>query len=153
MEVNILFEECLEGCLEEDWLRHLAEQVLVTQGADLNAELGLVIVSQERIQELNLTYLGRDRPTDVLAFSMLPAEDRVAFVLPPDGIQHLGEIIISYPQAVIQAKEHHHSVKKEIAILIIHGTLHLMGYEHDRPELDKQMKAREAEILGYVEGK
>jgi len=73
-------------------------------------------------------------------------------VAPPDEIEHLGEVIISYPQAVIQAEEHHHSVKREIAILIIHGVLHLLGYEHDKPELERDMRAREAEILSYIEG-
>ena len=71
----------------------------------------------------------------------------------PDGILHLGEVIISYPQAVTQAEEHQHSVKREIAVLIIHGILHLLGYEHDKPELRQQMIAREKEILSYIEGR
>ncbi|GAI10330.1 unnamed protein product, partial [marine sediment metagenome] len=93
--------------------------------------------------------------TDVLAFSMLPEQpggDLASFVAPPDGIQHLGEVIISYPQAVIQAEERQHSVEREITILIIHGVLHLLGYEHDKPEMEHQMRAREAEILSYIEG-
>ena len=69
----------------------------------------------------------------------------------PDGKLHLGEVIISYPQAVIQAEEHRHSVKKEVAILIIHGVLHLLGYDHDEPKRRRQMAAREAEILSNVE--
>ncbi len=154
MEINILIHEGLEGCLEVSWLENVAEKVLVAQCADSRAELGLVIVSQERVRQLNLSYLGKDEPTDVLAFSMLPEqseENLVPFVVPPDGIRHLGEVIISYPQAVIQAEEHQHSVEREIAILIIHGVLHLLGYEHDKPELEHQMRAREAKILGYIE--
>ncbi len=123
-------------------------------------ELGLVIAGQERVQQLNRSYLGKDEPTDVLAFSMLPEPlaisefeaDFSPFVQPPDGVLHLGEVIISYPQAVIQAEEHRHSVKREIAILIIHGVLHLLGYEHDKPELERQMKTREKEILSCIEG-
>ena len=133
----------------------MAERVLIAQGVDSRAELGLVIASQERVHQLNLSYLGKDEPTDVLAFSMLPEQSRgdlVPFVTPPDGIKHLGEVIIAYPQAVIQAEEHQHSVKREIAILIIHGLLHLLGYEHDKPEPERGMRAREVEILGYVEG-
>jgi len=60
-------------------------------------------------------------------------------------------VIISYPQAVIQAEEHQHSINKEIAILITHGVLHLLGYEHDKPELERQMRAREEEILSCIE--
>ena len=73
------------------------------------------------------------------------------FVAPPDGVTHLGEVIISCPQAVIQAEEHQHSVKREIAILIVHGVLHLLGYDHDKPELERQMGAREQEILSSIE--
>jgi probable rRNA maturation factor len=73
------------------------------------------------------------------------------FVAAPDGVSHLGEVIISYPQAVIQAEEHHHPVKKELAILIIHGVLHLLGYDHAEPDQEHRMRAGEAEILSQVE--
>jgi len=157
VEINVLIDEDLEGCLEVSWLQSVAEQVLVAQEAGADVEMGLVIASQERVQQLNKSYRGKDEPTDVLAFSMLPAEqipgaDFPPFVIPPDGVRHLGEVIISYPQAVIQAGEHQHSIKKEIAILIIHGVLHLLGYEHDKPELERLMRAREAEILSCIEG-
>ena len=155
MEISVLIDKDIEGNLEESWLQSVAEQVLVAQRVSPKAELGLVIASQERVQQLNQSYLGRDEPTDVLAFSMLPAEGEVGadsppFVIPPDGVLHLGEVIISYPQAVMQAEEHQHSIKREIAILIIHGMLHLLGYEDDKPELKQQMVAREAEILSYI---
>ena len=154
MEINVLIDEGLEGYLEVSWLQSVAEQVLVAQDADSKVELGLVITSQERVQQLNRSYLGKDEPTDVLAFSAREEIDAELppFVQPPDGVLHLGEVIISYPQAVIQAKEHRHSVKREIAILIIHGVLHLLGYEHDKPELERQMKTREQEILSCIEG-
>ena len=152
MEINVLIEPGLEGCPEVSWLRSVAEQVLVAQEVSSSAELGLVIAGQERVQELNRSYLGRDEPTDVLAFSMLPAGgDLPPFVQPPDGVLHLGEVIIAYPQAVMQAEEHGHSVKREVAILIIHGVLHLLGYSDDKPELKRLMSAREKEILGYIE--
>ena len=153
MEINILFDEGLEGCLEESWLENVAEKVLVSQGIDFRAEVGLVIVGQERVRQLNLSYLGKDEPTDVLAFSMLPEQaggDLAPFVVAPDGIKHLGEVIISYPQVVLQAEEHHHLVKKELALLIIHGILHLLDYDHEEPEEERQMRAREAEILNLV---
>jgi len=160
MEINVLIDEGLEECLEVSWLQRVAEQVLAAQGTGSDAELGLVIASQERVQQLNLSYLGRDEPTDVLAFSAIEeiGVEFPPFVTPPDGVLHLGEVIISYPQAVIQAEEHRHSIKKEIAILIIHGVLHLLGYEHDKPalggkpELKQQMSSREEEILSSIEG-
>ncbi len=154
MEINVLIDEGLEGYLEVSWLQSVAEQALVAQDAGSKVELGLVIANQERVQQLNRSYLGKDEPTDVLAFSAREEIDAELppFVQPPDGVLHLGEVIISYPQAVIQAKEHRHSVEREIAILIIHGVLHLLGYEHDKPELERQMKTREQEILSCIEG-
>ncbi len=155
MEISVLVDEGLEGCPEVGWLESLVEKVLIAQGVDSRAELSLVLVGQERIRQLNLSYLGQDEPTDVLSFALLPEPsggEIAPFVLPPDGIQHLGEVIISYPQAVVQAAEHQHSVPREITILIIHGVLHILGFDHDESEREHQMRAREAEILSHIEG-
>jgi len=153
MEINVLIDEDFEGCPDASWLQSVAERVLTAQNAGSNVEIGLVITSQEKVRQLNLSYLGRDEPTDVLAFSAIEEieADLPPFVTPPDGVLHLGEVIISYSQAVIQAGEHHHSIKREIAILIIHGILHLLGYEHDKPGLKRLMSAREKEILSHIE--
>ena len=159
MEINVLIAEGLEARLEVSWLQSVAEQALVAQKVSPDAELSLVIAGQERVRQLNRDYLGRDAPTDVIAFSMLPEllaggePGAPPFVAPPDGVSHLGEVIIAYPQAVIQAEEHHHPAKKELAILIIHGVLHLLGYDHAEPDQERQMRAREAEILSQVEGR
>ncbi len=153
MEIGVLIDDDFEGCPGVGWLKSVAEQVLVAQGAGSDVELGLVIAGQERVRELNRSYRGKDEPTDVLAFSATEELESgfPPFVHPPDGVLHLGEVIISYPQAVAQAREHRHSVEKEVAILIIHGVLHLLGYEHDKPELERQMRAREAEVLSSIE--
>ncbi len=144
-------DDGLDTHLDAGWLQRIGEQVLTLEGADPRAELGLVITDQERVQELNREYLGRDEPTDVLAFPLLADEEgQASFVPPPDGIPHLGEVIISYPQAVIQAEEQGHSTDKEIAILVTHGVLHLLGYGDETPELKKQMQAREQEILNRL---
>lgn len=155
MEINVLVDEGFEGCPEAAWLRSVAELVLVVQGTGADVELGLVITSQEKVKRLNKDYRGKDAPTDVLAFYMTAAgEGRDAessgFITPPDGLRHLGEVIISYPQAVLQAKERQHSVKRELAILIIHGVLHLLGYDHEEPGPGDEMRAREKEILGQI---
>jgi len=159
MEVNVLIDDGQEGTLDPQWLARVAEEVLVAEGVDPTVELGVVVTGQENIQELNLVHLGRDEPTDVLAFPMLTGpnaevdEDGGAFVAAPDGLTHLGEVIISYPQAVIQAGEHGHSVEKEAATLVVHGVLHLLGYDHEEPEPEQRMRAREAEILARIEEK
>ena len=92
MEINVLFDAGLGDCLDAGWLRVIAEQALIAQGTEPNVEMGLVIASQERVQELNKTYLSKDEPTDVLAFSAREevGADLPPFVPPPDGVLHLG---------------------------------------------------------------
>ena len=149
MEINALIDEEFREHIDIDWLKNLARDVLGLENASPEVELGLVITSQERVRELNRRYLGKDTPTDVIAFPMSPSEEESGpFILPPDGLLHLGEVIISYPQAVIQAREQGHSVSREMAILVIHGVLHLLGYGDETPELKKEMQAREQEVLG-----
>ena len=157
MEIGVLIDEGLEVGLETGWVRSMVERVLTAQGTGSGVEVSLVITGQERIRELNRIYRGEDEPTDVLSFYMLPVEEKpepgvLPFVTPPDGVLHLGEVIISYPQAAIQAEEHQHSVEKEVTVLIIHGVLHLLGYEHDTSEREQDMRDRELAILGYIEG-
>jgi probable rRNA maturation factor len=152
MEINILIDQGFEGCPAPSWLKNIVMQVLEAQGAGAVIEVGLVIASGERVRELNRDYLGEDAPTDVLAFSAQEEGDEFPFVLPPDGLLHLGEVIIAYPRAVTQAAEHGHPLQRELAILLIHGLLHLLGYEHDEPDSALRMRAREAELLGYIEG-
>jgi probable rRNA maturation factor len=152
MEIDVLIDEGVAVPFGADWLRGIAEQVLASENAGSNAELSLVITGQDRIRQLNRDYRGKDEPTDVLAFAATGegGAELPPFVSPPDGVRHLGEVVISYPQAVIQAAEQQHPVEQEIAILVIHGVLHLLGYEHDVPERERRMKAREVEILGLI---
>jgi probable rRNA maturation factor len=154
MEINVLIDDDLDGHPEVSWLQGVAERVLTVQGTGSGVELGLVITGQERVRQLNRSYRGRDELTDVLAFSTAEetGTDFPPFVTPPDGVLHLGEVIIACPQAVAQAEEHGHSIKKEMAILIIHGVLHILGYDHEKPEMAREMRAKEMEILNGIEG-
>jgi probable rRNA maturation factor len=108
----------------------------------------LVFTDSETVKQLNRDYRGVDEPTDVLAFYMLPQKGAdSSFALPPDGVTRLGEVIISYPQAVAQAKEQGHSPERELALLVIHGILHLLGYDHEEPKEERKMRKRERELL------
>ena len=147
MEINVSIEGKFAGCPKVSWLRSVAGEALKAEGADKRAELSLIITGQEKIHELNKAYLGEDRPTDVLSFAMLTGPDRKAFVTAPDGKKHLGEVIISYSQVVIQAEEHGHAVERELSVLIIHGVLHLLGYDHAKAAEKKKMQSRETAIL------
>ena len=154
VEINVLIDSEFKQKITAIWLKKVARQVLIAENTKPVVELDLVITGQEKIRELNRLYLEEDAPTDVLSFPMLESDlSGVDFVAPPDSILRLGEVIISYPQAKKQANEHDHSVKKEIAILIIHGVLHLLGYDHDVPRRKQVMRKREAEIIKIVEEK
>jgi probable rRNA maturation factor len=152
MEIDVLIDDGVIVPFGAEWLRGIAGRVLTGENAGSNAELSLVITGQDRIQQLNRDYRDKDEPTDVLAFAATGegGAELPPFVSPPDGVRHLGEVVISYPQAVMQAAEHQHPVEREIAILVIHGVLHLLGYEHDVPERESRMRAREAEILSSI---
>jgi probable rRNA maturation factor len=150
LEINISVEQKLKVSLEENWLQRIAVRILEAEGILSPAEMGLVITDNKTIRKLNKTYRRNDKPTDVLAFHMIPGtsqESELRFVDPPDGVHHLGEVVISYPQAVQQAQEQGHNIAQELALLIVHGILHLLGYEHELPEEEQQMKVREKEIL------
>jgi len=150
-EIEIAIEEEFRGLVDESWVRKIAQQVLRAEGVAPPYEVSLVFTDSDTVRRLNRDYRGVDEPTDVIAFHMLSQkETSPPFVLPPDGVTRLGEVIISYPQAVEQAKEQGHSVNKELALLIIHGILHLLGYDHEQPEEEAKMRAKEKELLEKV---
>ena len=147
-EINVDIDEPFQGLIDPERLSRAIGETL-SREASLPVELSLVITNEERVQELNRIYRGKDEPTDVLSFAL---QDGEPFVAPPDGILHLGEVFISYPQAVTQAKEYNHSIELEVAILAIHGVLHLLGYDHETQEDEREMRTREEIVLREIEG-
>jgi len=147
-EIGISVEEEFKELVDEDWARRVAQQVLKAENVTSPYEVSIVFTDSATVQRLNRDYRGVDEPTDVIAFYMLPQKENAStFILPPDSVTRLGEIIISYPQAAEQASEQGHSVDKELALLIIHGILHLLGYDHQQPEEEKRMREREQQLL------
>lgn len=153
MKITVMYEAGLEGERPPSaWLKGVVRAALAAEKADNSSEVSILIAGQEKVHELNRTYLDEDSPTDVLSFPLLPpGEDKSAFVAPPDGLMHLGDIVVSLPQAAEQAREHRHSTNREIAILVIHGVLHLLGYDHAEPEEERKMRQRESLILSGLE--
>ena len=148
-EIEIFVEEEFRGLVDDGWLRKIAQTVLKAEGVASPYEVSLVFTDSETVQRLNREFRGVDETTDVLAFYMLAQKEAdSSFVLPPDGITRLGEVIISYPQAVEQAKEQGHPLERELTLLVIHGILHLLGYDHEEPDEESKMKERERELLG-----
>ena len=150
MEINVIIEGEFTGCPDFRWFQGIVAQVLHVQDIAGDVEIGIVITGQEKVRKLNRIYRGKDRPTDVLAFYMTGAED---FVPPPDGVKHLGEVVISFPQVALQAREQGHPIEKELKIIIIHGVLHLLGYDHEGSQQRKEMSTREQAILSESESK
>jgi rRNA maturation RNase YbeY len=127
-------------------------------------EISLAIVGNGRMRKLNKMYRGKNRVTDVLsfgdksvmpylakAFPRLKKKQDIEFIEPPDGVNRLGEVVLCYPQAKKQAKRLGHSLEKELAILLVHGILHLLDYDHERNGKEaEKMRELEEKILAEV---
>lgn len=109
---------------------------------DTELEFSVIIVDNKKIHEINKKYRGIDRPTDVISFALEDNEE-IEF----DHYRVLGDIYISIDKVKEQAQEYGHSEKRELAFLTVHGFLHLLGYDHMKPEDEKVMFARQEEIL------
>ena len=136
-------------------LRQAAELALTVAGIRHPVELGLVIAGDDTVHELNLKYRGVDDTTDVLAFALSqpPGSKAMPFITPPDNVVHLGEVIVSYPQANRQAEEQQHSVEQELALLVAHGVLHLLGYDHESSQDEQKMRAMERKVMETIAAK
>lgn len=100
-------------------------------------EISFAFVDNMQIQELNLKYRQIDSPTDVLSFSM---DDEI-----------WGDIIISIQRAQSQAEEYGHSIERELGYLVVHGILHLLGYDHKSPGEKMEMRRKEERVLSELQ--
>ena len=155
-----IFEE-FENFLSEGFVGRVAQLTLDHEKIDRN--LSLVIADDDTVRELNKTYRGLDKNTDVLSFAFdnqgqfygdeAPPSDwdeDVQFILPNSEEGGLGEVIISYPQAVRQAAEAGRDVKDEVTHLITHGILHLLGHDHIEDDDHQAMAAKEMAISAEI---
>ncbi len=138
-------------------------------GAPAPASIGLILSDDAELAGLNAKHLGKDGPTDVLSFPLLPPEvfpprpggKRSAtaapfFALPPGRRVHLGDIVVSVERAVEQAETgrggHTGDVRwppaDELRLLVIHGVLHVCGWDHAAPDEEAEMRAVERRLLG-----
>lgn len=124
-------------------LREAAEATLKHASVSERAGVSIVVSDNDDIQALNRQFRHVDAPTDVLAF---PAE----FSDPESGAPYLGDVIISYPRAETQASARGHAVEAELQLLVVHGILHLLGYDHADPAQKVHMWATQADILDQL---
>jgi probable rRNA maturation factor len=144
--------------LKAPFVRKAAQAALKTADGEGDRSLSVVIADDATLHDLNLRFRGFDEPTDVLSFgdesdaSLAPddADGELAFPDIPEESGSLGEIVVSYPLAVRQAGEHNVTVDEEVSLLIVHGVLHLLGYDHAGSDDETAMKAAEALALGLL---
>jgi probable rRNA maturation factor len=128
-------------------LHAIVEEALRALETPDGAEVALIISTDEQLREMNRGFRGIDAPTDVLSFA---AAEGPAFVLPADLPPLLGDVLVSLPAARRQAAERGRPLRDELALLIVHGCLHLAGYDHAEPDEQREMWALQADILRRV---
>jgi probable rRNA maturation factor len=143
LQVEVQVAPTFAQILSVDRLRAVAEAALRHEGT--SGQVTLVITDDRAIQELNRDFLGIDAPTDVLAFSA--QEEGEPFVAAPEARDYMGDVIISYPRAEVQAAEAGHPVEDELSLLIVHGLLHLLGCDHGDEKEKAAMWVRQEAIL------
>ncbi len=134
----IYIRSALEVLLPERLMEDAAAAALEQENAQ--GDITIVLTDDSQLRELNRDYLGIDAPTDVLSF---PASETD----PETGARYLGDIAISFSRASEQAQTSGHALEAEIQLLVVHGTLHLLGYDHARAEEKRRMWAAQAEVL------
>ncbi|CAM3318878.1 MULTISPECIES: rRNA maturation RNase YbeY [Saccharibacillus] len=139
-------------------LRLLLEAAGQTENVT-DGEVALTFVDDEEIHRLNKEFRNIDRPTDVLSFAMRESageepeivyEVDAAEAAEPELEEMLGDIIISVPRAIAQSGDYGHSVERELGFLFVHGFLHLLGYDHQTPEDEAEMMAKQEAALQKI---
>ncbi|UOY94048.1 rRNA maturation RNase YbeY [Ectobacillus sp. JY-23] len=141
------FDETNE--IEEKHISMLQELIAFAAKSEKvgDAEMSVTFVTNERIQELNHKYRGKNQPTDVISFAMEEMGEGELEILGGEEIRMLGDIIISVPRTKEQAEDYGHSFERELGFLTVHGLLHLLGYDHMTEAEEKVMFDKQKEIL------
>lgn len=124
--ITVLFQTESHFPVDRKKIKVAIENAL-THEVHRSAEVSVTIVGDRRMRELNNKYRKLDKTTDVLSFGM---EDGGEFIEPPDNTLRLGDIVVSYPQAVDEAREGNKLVDDQIVFLVLHGLDHLLGKHH-----------------------
>ena len=166
-QVLITVSEEFRHDVSEAWLEHVLLVALdYALEPDEPGQISLLLTDDATVRQLNREYRGLDQVTDVLSFSLIhqghwegedgpyigPDDFWPDFVLPPNELPPLGEVIISYPQTCRQAEASDRPTERELALLIVHGTLHLVGHDHAEPEETTAMRALEQAALSQIFG-
>lgn len=149
--MNIFLADEQDEPLSTDTLCRLAEMTLEAEGLEEDTELTLMLVSDEVIAGYNSQFMERSGPTDVLAFpleSLTPGSKPKRVLNGPPV--NLGDVIIAPAYVRANAEQRRVAFEDEMALMVVHGILHLLGYDHPTDEAAEAMEAREREILSMV---
>lgn len=127
-----------------EWIEQIVCKTLEVGGCRGACEVSVLVTNDSKIHELNRQYRGIDKPTDVLSFAL---EEEQSVALPPGFPRMLGDVVISMDTVGRQAANHHGTLPKECAWVICHGVLHLLGFDHQTDEQEKEMRAHERRVL------
>jgi len=130
--------------LNQRKIKEIIKKVLQYLKVDEETEVSVLFTDDKFIRSLNNKYRGIDKPTDVLSFSLQEGAVKSPEI---ESDKLLGDIIISAETAQRQADNLNHSIEKELTVLLIHGLLHLTGYDHEKDKDYKIMREKESEIL------
>lgn len=131
------------GVSRADVVRRVRAMLEALQLSDV--EVSIVLTGDDQIQKLNRIYRKKDRPTDVLAFAQREGEHGDT----AGGL--LGDVIVSVPTALRQAREAHRDLVAELTMLLAHGVLHLLGWDHETPGKDRRMRAETQRLCDAAE--
>jgi probable rRNA maturation factor len=155
--IDVRVFPAFRAAVKATWLRKVAKAALAVGDPDGGAAVSLVVADDETLHGLNARFRGLDELTDVLSFgdtsdASLAPEGSVDSPFPdiPDDEPSLGEVVLSYPLAERQADAHNVSVQQEVALLVVHGILHLLGHDHAEPGEEASMKSMEAQTLAAI---
>jgi probable rRNA maturation factor len=148
IRIDIHIDDPSAAAVDAGVLRQTARAVLEAAGVRAPAELSIVLVTDDQIRELNRIYRDVDAYTDVLAFG---DEGGDGFVTAPGAPRYLGDVIVSFRRAAGQARRAGHTTEAEVQLLVVHGVLHLLGYDHAEEDDKAQMWAAQTSILSELQ--
>ncbi len=125
-------------------LKHAAQRLLTAVGEG-DSSLSIVLVGDERIRDLNREHRGKDKPTDVLSFSLVENGHE------PAGERMIGDVVISIDTARRQAAGYEAPLQRELYRLLIHGILHVLGHDHEQPGERREMEREERRLAAAIE--
>jgi probable rRNA maturation factor len=148
-EITIDIDESFAVQVAEEILTAAVSAVLSFEEVG-SAGVAIVITDNDHVQRLNRDYRGVDAPTDVLSFAAQEGDELDVEFAPEaaDEIdRYLGDLILAYPYAAAQAARYGYPIQIELQLLVVHGCLHLLGYDHDTDEAQAEMWAAQGAIL------